>query len=239
MNQLSMITPKTKMADIIHLNHLLLPVINRFGIQLGFGDKSVETICKEKKINISFFLDIINTYNDNKYFPEEQMRKYPVKMIINYLLETHNYYRKKIMPEIENMIQKLIQSCPKNCDNLRLIEEFYQKYRDELHQHLKNEEDKFFPYLIELAETKQSATSSESIKKKYNFSYDNHREEHDNVISKLLDLKNILIKYLPPTYDQDLGNDLLSALFIFEKDLNDHERLEDIILLPAIKELKN
>ena len=33
---------KTKLADIIHNNYLLLPIFNRFGIQLGFGDKTVD-----------------------------------------------------------------------------------------------------------------------------------------------------------------------------------------------------
>ncbi|MFO8234280.1 MAG: hemerythrin domain-containing protein [Bacteroidales bacterium] len=236
MNKPSLITPQTKMADVIHINHLLLPVINRFGIKLGFGDKSVEKICKETGINISFFLDIINTYNDSNYLPKEKMRKYPVKLIIEYLMKTHNYYRDKILPEIEDMITKLIQSCPHNCDNLQLIDEFYKKYRDELLQHLKNEEGKFFPYILEVSEANNVGSEADKIKKKYLFSYDNHREEHENVLGKLFDLKNILIKYLPPTYNQDLGNNLLSALFVFEQDLNDHERLEDIILLPAIND---
>jgi regulator of cell morphogenesis and NO signaling len=34
----------TKMADIIHGNYLLLPVINRFGIRLGFKDKTVKDV---------------------------------------------------------------------------------------------------------------------------------------------------------------------------------------------------
>jgi regulator of cell morphogenesis and NO signaling len=58
------------------------------------------------------------------------------------------------------------------------------------------------------------------------------------VVAKLFDLKNIIIKYLPPDYNQGLGNNLLSALFVLDKDLNDHERLEDVILLPALKKLE-
>ena len=85
----SIISPHTKMADVIHKDYLLLPVINRFGIQLGFGDKTVEQVCSDYKINLSFFLDIINTYHDEYYFPMEKMQLYPVDMIIDYLLKTH------------------------------------------------------------------------------------------------------------------------------------------------------
>jgi regulator of cell morphogenesis and NO signaling len=36
-----------KLADVIHHDFNLIPVINRFGIQLGFGDGTIEQICKE------------------------------------------------------------------------------------------------------------------------------------------------------------------------------------------------
>ena len=239
MSELSIITGQTKMADVIHKNYLLLPVINRFGIKLGFGDRTVEEICSDAKINLSFFLDIINTYHNEYYFPKEKMQEYPVQLIVDYLKETHNYYKKKILPEIEDNIDRLIKSCPVDCDNLKLIEEFYKEYKDELEYHLNNEEKRFFPYIIALTETQESPPNLKEIRKKYNFSYEIHNSEHENVVAKLFDFKNILIKYLPPTYDQDLGNNLLSDLFVFEKDLNDHERLEDVILLPALQKIEN
>ena len=41
------ITRDMKMADVIHLDYTLLPVITRFGINLGFGDRTVEKVCLE------------------------------------------------------------------------------------------------------------------------------------------------------------------------------------------------
>jgi regulator of cell morphogenesis and NO signaling len=40
------ITKDMKMADIIHHAYQLLPVITRFDIQLGFGDKTVHEVCE-------------------------------------------------------------------------------------------------------------------------------------------------------------------------------------------------
>jgi len=239
MSELSIITGETKMADVIHKNYLLLPVINRFGIKLGFGDRTVEEICSDANINLSFFLDIINTYHNEHYFPKEKMQEYPVQLIVDYLKETHNYYKNKILPEIEEKIELLIKSCPVDCDNLKLIEEFYKEYKNELEYHLNNEEKRFFPYIIALTESQDSIPNLKAIRKEYNFSYEIQRNEHESVLAKLFDLKNILIKYLPPTYDEALGNNLLSDLFVFEKDLNDHERLEDVILLPALQKIEH
>ncbi len=239
MDKNSIFTANTKMADVIHTNYLLLPVINRFGIKLGFGDKSVEQVCTEKNINLSFFLDILNTYNDKDYMPMEKMQNYPVDMIVDYLKETHNYYRNKALPEIEELVKRLVISCEEDCDNLKLIENFYSKYKEELLVHLSNEEEKFFPYVLELIKTGNSNLNLKQIKNKYSFSYTGHNKEHEAVVAKLFDLKNIIIKYLPPNYNQGLGNNLLSALFVLDKDLIDHERLEDVILLPALKELES
>lgn len=55
---------------------------------------------------------------------------------------------------------------------------------------------------------------------------------------KMFDLKNIIIKYLPPNYNQNIGNSLLSNLFMFEKDLKNHARIEDKILIPKVKQLE-
>ena len=55
---------------------------------------------------------------------------------------------------------------------------------------------------------------------------------------KMFDLKNIIIKYLPPNYDSNIGNSLLSSLFMFEKDMNNHSRIEDKILIPKVRQLE-
>jgi regulator of cell morphogenesis and NO signaling len=228
-----------KMADVIHMNYLLLPVINRFGIELGFGDQTVEQVCARQNVNLSFFLDITNAYHDESYFPKEKMRSYPVKLMVDYLKKTHDYYREKLLLETEKMVEDLLASCPEDCENLGMIEDFFKKYKKELEKHLQNEEEKFFPYVKALTEDQNQKKSLQSLREAYGFSYDAHSEEHDNVISKMLDLKNIIIKYLPPNYDTATCNNLLYWLFVFEEDLKDHERLEDIILLPALQKLES
>lgn len=238
MTKHNIVTSDTKMADVIHMNYLLLPVINRFDIKLGFGDKTVEQVCGDYGINLSFFLDIINTYHDPNYFPMDKMRGYPIDLMVEYLWKSHDYYRQKMLPETWAMIEDLVNSCSKNCENLRLIEDFYKKYKTELENHLKSEEEKFFPYVKALIEQKEKKNSLEKIRRKYNFSYEAHSNEHESVIAKLVDLKNILIKYMPPDYDQARCNNLLYWLFIFEEDLRDHERLEDVILLPALEDIE-
>jgi len=230
--------PETKMVDVIDSNYLLLPIISRFGIKLGFGDQTVAEICQKHNIHTSFFLDIINAYHDNASYPEEKIQANEPGLVVDYLIKTHQYYKDHYIPDIEYMIQNLLTSCPTGCENLELIKDFYKQYKEELEYHLQNEEDRFFPYLKALINNEPLSGDHQSLQESYSFSYHEHSDEHDNVLLKLLDLKNIIIKYLPPDYDQEKCNKLLHWIYVFERDLRDHEKLEDLILIPALKKLE-
>ncbi len=52
---------------------------------------------------------------------------------------------------------------------------------------------------------------------------------------KLFDLKNLIIKYLPPAKDYTLSNALLFEIFRLERDLNDHSRIEEKVLVPKMQ----
>ena len=76
-----LITKNIKMADVIHTNYFALSVLNRFGIELGFGDKSVEEVCKQNNVDLDFFLDIVNTFVDKDYFPKKHLQTFSTKLI--------------------------------------------------------------------------------------------------------------------------------------------------------------
>lgn len=45
-----------KMRELISDNAMLLPAISRFGISFGFGDGSVEFVCRENNVHAGTFL---------------------------------------------------------------------------------------------------------------------------------------------------------------------------------------
>ena len=54
-----LISPNMSMSEVVK-NHLaLIPVINRFNIRLGLGDKSVKVVCEEHALDVDFFLTVI------------------------------------------------------------------------------------------------------------------------------------------------------------------------------------
>ncbi|MDA3930769.1 MAG: hypothetical protein PF541_17615, partial [Prolixibacteraceae bacterium] len=145
------ISGKMKMADVIHLNYLLIPIVSRFGIEMGFGNKTVSEVCTENNIQLSFFLEILNSYHNHDYFAEDHLKDYSIDIIIAYLKNTHNYYQKVKLPELEAMVLEFFHSSShENKTNNKLIADFFESYKSELVKHLNHEENSLFPYTTEL-----------------------------------------------------------------------------------------
>jgi len=234
---MELFTKDDKLANVVSNNYHLLPVLNRFGIRLGFGDSTIEEICLSKNIEVAFFLDIINAFHNPGYFPQAEFLTFSPALIVDYLRQTHNYYLTWVMPKMENLLEHLIQSGSSNKDNLGLIRIFFRKYKIELINHIKDEEESVFPYVLRIAEAyeKGSPISEEDNKR----SIEAYEKEHTDVDAKLNDLKNLVIKFLVAEYDDNLCNDFLITLFRFERDLIDHARIEDKILVPMVVRLEN
>lgn len=226
-----------KLSDIILHDHQLLPVINRFGIRLGFGDQSVAEVCKEHGVNAEFLIEILNIYHDPEYFPRERIQEFPLPLIVEYLKKTHQYYYTYYIPEIEKQFNELLASAPEQ-NNLSILTKFYLKFKQELHDHLQYEDKNTFPYILRLHDQFQHGKTADAADAHLPKSIIEFEEEHNDVDNKILDLKNIIIKYLKAGYDDNICNTLLSTLFLFEDDLRDHARIEDKILVPKVLQIE-
>ena len=70
------------------------------------------------------------------------------------------------------------------------------------------------------------------------YSIMDYEDEHDNVEEKLFDLKNLIIKYLPAPKNELTSYKILLELFELEKDLREHARIEDMILVPKVEAME-
>ena len=76
---MALINAETKLCDVILHEPSVIPVINRFGIILGVGDKSIRTVCEEKNLDCEFFVTILNTFINEDYFSGK-----PAQIILRY-----------------------------------------------------------------------------------------------------------------------------------------------------------
>ncbi len=233
-----------KLADVIQMNYLLIPVIHRFGINLGFGDKTVSDVCEENNVDLNFFLQLVNAYHDQDYFPKEELQSISVKNIVAYLRMTHSSYLNTTLREIEQKILNLASEEHENKKFINLIKNFFEDYKNELTAHIMHEEDVVFPYVLTVNEIIKNQNLSTENKEIFDsFSIEEYEEGHDDVEEKLMDLRTIMIKYLRPPANTTLYHSIIQDLFRLEEDLNYHSRIEDKVLTPKIilmeKSIKN
>lgn len=220
---------QNKIIDLVEANYHLLPVINRFGINLGNKDKSLGKICSALNIDIDFLLVIVNTFHNVEYFPETELKSFSPLLIIDYLKKTHKHYIEYVLPKLELLLRQLIESNKTEIHQLDIIEQFYLKYKEELLIHINEEEQEVFPYIANLMDNNQKNTQ---------YNIHSFEKEHSNVDIKLNDLKNLIVKYIEPVYNNNICNEFLITLYRFEKDIKDHARIEDKILIPQVVELE-
>lgn len=231
---MSNFTTNNKIAEIVEHDSNLLSVLNRFGIKLGFGDISVHQACINNNIDKDFFLEILNVYHNDNYFPEHKFANFKIIDIISYLIETHKSYTTHTLPEIDRLFNQLLSTNTVHKDLFQILEKIYSSFKDEFNNHIKYEEQKIFPLIIKLANNEKELNHNKIKLSDFNFI-----NIHSQFDDKIIDIKNILIKYLPPIEDTFICNAFAIAIFKFEKDLKDHSRIEDRILYPRVNHLYN
>ena len=120
----------SKLCDIIFYDSSVISVINRFGINLGVGDYTVAEICRSHNLDENFLIVIINTFLNEKYFPERLLKTYSITKIVNYLEKTNSYYEQFQLPNIERHFNLLIMKSNADDGNLHLLKRFLMRLRD-------------------------------------------------------------------------------------------------------------
>lgn len=227
-----------KLAEVIQADINTLNVISRFGIKLGFGEKIVERVCADYAINTDFFLETLNAYHDPNYFPQKQLQSFSVSEIVQYLRKTHRSYIDEDIPYIERLMNELLEGC-KNPTEIKLVLKFFTNYKDELFKHLNWEDEKIFPYALNVEEAYLSGTGVELVLESIKiYSMSNFLGEHDDIESKLYDINTLFIKYVPPVTNQQLCLRVLKEFSMLERDINNHSRIEEKVLAPKVAEME-
>ena len=127
-----LVYPNMQLSEVVEEHPSLIPVINRFGIRLGLGDKSVKTLCEEHSLDTDFLLTVINTFLNEEYFPEKKLQTFHTSQIIDYLTKTNQYYLRYQLPNIERHLGSFISMSTPGNPTLGLIGRFFSSFKEEL-----------------------------------------------------------------------------------------------------------
>lgn len=214
-----------RLISIIDDNYSMLQSLGSFGINLGFGDKTVQEVCDDQKVDAYTFLAVVN-FTINGYRDYDDVDRLSLPTLLKYLKASHDYYLDFELPFIR---RALVDALDEHDNLARLILKLFDEYAHGIRNHMRYEEKMVFPYVEELQ--KGSAELSYDIE-----TYSKH---HTQIDKKLSELKNIIIKYLPS--DGLRNNQLTAALYEIhncERWLKEHADVEDELFVPAIRRLE-
>lgn len=234
-----MITRQLPMYRVVTDHPQLLPLFPRFNLKLGFGELSVEEVCKVHGVNTDFFLEIANAYLDDSYIPGAGLSLFSLSTVVNYITSTHRYYTEWALPGVEEKINLLLDKSSLSENESALVKGFFSDYKKEFLEHVSQEEDHILPYILELE--KQSGLGQadpDFIRKIRDYSIREFEKEHERLETSLKHLSTLIIKYLPPFDDFQLCQQVLNDLAALVKDLVDHADMEDKVLVPRVAELE-
>lgn len=227
MNKLMKYSGTDKMSDLICGNYSLLLVMSRFGLSLGFGDKTVEQVCDQQGVHTGTFLSVVNFIDDECCASDEYHEKISLEALMEYLRQAHFYFLDFNLPVIRRKLIDAID-CSQS-DVAFLILKFYDEYVNEVRAHMEYENQVVFEYVNGLLQGKDCPG--------YNIRVFSAR--HNQIETKLTELKNIIVKYYPANTNNNLLNTVLFDIYSCEKDLCSHCRVEDYVFVPLIMELEN
>lgn len=134
-----------RMRNAVRDNSALLPVIGRFGILLGFGDKTIREVCREYNVDEKTFLEVINSVSGRR----GNYKSVSLPALISYLKQAHAYYLDFVIPNIRRKLIEAID-CSGTNDIAILILRFYDEYVAEVRKHMDYEDKFVFTYVDRL-----------------------------------------------------------------------------------------
>ena len=212
-----------KMSDLICDNYVLLQAMSRFGLSLGFGDHTVEEVCRMNKVDCDTFLAVMDFIAGENKYPVNHSERISIRALMDYLKEAHHFFLDYQLPSIREKLLEFLQFAD-NHEVSFLILNFFDAFTSELTNHMRYEEANIFPYVERLLNGEKDPM----------FNFAKFARSHDQVDTKLTELKDIIIKYLPINGNRYHTNSLLFELFACIEDLDTHSRVEDCMFIPAV-----
>lgn len=223
--------PTDKLSFVLAKDYRLLQVMSRFGITLGFGEKTIHEVCQQCGVDTTTFLAVINYVKDGAEPQAQDVDGISVPALLDYLRRTHSYFLDYLFPHIRFHLLNAIDCSVKN-EIAFLVLKFFDEYVEEVRKHMDYEENTVFATVTTVLRGSVGAVelfgdTRQPLK---------HKEE---INGKLRELKKLFIQYYPQTENNERLNSVIISIYQAEEDLAIHCNVEDYLFAPAVHRLED
>lgn len=220
------ILSEMKLSEVILQHFVLMPVIRRFNIKLGFGEKTIRKVCEENNLDTDLVLAILNFYIHQAYSMEHPLTRNQVSATMEYLKNTNLLIVQSQLPNVERHLHALMANSFDHSKNIGLINNFFKEIKSELLAGIEYDNTTRFPYIESLCANETATLKPEDSPVK------------ESMDEKIFDLRSMLMKYLTGDADQNLCYAVFFALYTLENDIRQYNKICDKLLNPAISHIE-
>lgn len=219
------------MSDVISDDYRMLQILSRFGVTLGFGDKSVSAACKAAGVDVPTFLMVVNYVKDpSRAHIDEMVEQVSLPALMRYLKNSHSFFVDFRLPDIRRRLIEALD-CSSSNQIAFLIMKFYDEYAAEVARHMEYENTHVHPFV-------ESLLRGELPRETFAAVVDQHSNNHLSIEKSISELKSIIIKYYPGDSNAQLMGEVLMEIFMTEEDLQTHCHMEDTLFAECVKRLE-
>jgi len=217
-----------KLSYVLANDYRLLQVMSRFGISLGFGEKTIAEVCRQCGVDADTFLTVINYVKDGAENRPQRVENVSAASVLDYLKRTHAYFLGYLFPNVRFHLLNAIDCSVQN-EIAFLVLKFYDEYVEEVRKHMEYEESTVFPYVEKLLEGEYISIENKQLLSRH----------HETIENKLKELKNLFMQYYPQTEINEKLNAVIVSIYQAEEDLSIHCLVEDNIFAPSVHRLEH
>lgn len=212
-----------KMRELLRDNALLLPALSRFDIPFGFGEASVDEVCRKNNVDVETFINVSNLLSGYRF--ESEAISLP--SLMDYLKRAHTSFLEIELPKIRrNLVEATAGG--DNDEVAALLIRFFDDYVQEVRRHMEYENETIFSYVDRLL---RGHISDE-------FKISDYSDSHSDAVEKLNELKEIFITQYSKKDNMKLSSTLLDII-VCGRDMLSHFEVESRLLVPSVLRLEN
>ncbi|ODM27667.1 iron-sulfur cluster repair di-iron protein [Clostridium sp. Bc-iso-3] len=225
---MSTFSSSQSIGEIVSIMPKASEIFREFNIDFCCGGhRTLAEVIKNDKVDEQQLLRKLDTaYEESKNISSQtNFMEMSSTKLIDYIVNTHHVFLKRTLPELSELITKILRVHGSNHASLFKVHKLFHSLKTELEQHLIKEEEILFPIIKEY-----DVNPSGELLNRISATMKETEDEHDTAGGILKELRKITNDYSVPKDGCSTYCRAFDKLQELESDLFQHIHLENNIL---------
>ena len=222
--------------DIVNNDYRTADVFRRYGIDFCCGGKwPLKAVCESRNLDAAAVQTELEAATRTIHVSNDlNFDKWDIDFLTDYIINVHHQYLRKALPEANDYLKNFAKGHQNKFPFLVDVFKIFDNLSNEMHPHLREEEEIIFPYIRQIAHAYQSKESYAALLvRTLRKPVENvMQHEHESVNRSIRQLRQLTDDYTLPEGACVSHKVTYLKLLEIDNDLVQHMHLENDILFP-------